>query len=189
MKSSELAYKVKLPHTKVKRWTREFLPPDPRAKLQSGYTREYSIDEAFDIFIGGHLVSELKFEMQDAKKILSGIKPFMLHFGLYPRHSELYPEMTLHKDVQSWEIHIFKNSNLGQFEFVCLGEISDEMVEPGVWLKKYRKIDWKSLDSVSESLGGGKSFDQFLPVENDYLEIRVLRISNLRRRFLEGLKA
>jgi hypothetical protein len=51
--------------------------------MQSGYTRQYSIDDAFKVFLGGHLVSTLKYTIPEAKKILHDLQKWLAGVGIY----------------------------------------------------------------------------------------------------------
>lgn len=51
--NSEFAQKLGSSHSKIERRVRELLRPDPKARMQSGYTRKYSLNEAFTVYIGG----------------------------------------------------------------------------------------------------------------------------------------
>lgn len=85
VKSSELAEKFdEYNALTIKRWIREFLPPDPAAGRQSGYTRQLTLDEAFTVYLGGHLVRTLKFKIQEARQIISDLEGFLLEKGLMP---------------------------------------------------------------------------------------------------------
>ncbi len=79
----ELADKLSINLAKWKRWSREFLPPDPLGGMQSGYTRQYSIDDAFKVFLGGHLVSAIKYTIPEAKKILHDLQEWLAGVGIY----------------------------------------------------------------------------------------------------------
>jgi hypothetical protein len=68
---------------KWKRWSREFLPPDPLGGLQSGYARQYNLDEAFTVFLGGHLVGDLKFTIPESRQILYDLKQWLLDHDFY----------------------------------------------------------------------------------------------------------
>lgn len=68
---------------KWKRWSREFLDPDPLGGLQSGYARQFSNKEAFQVFLGGYLVSELKFTISQARQILSDLHAWLSRHYLY----------------------------------------------------------------------------------------------------------
>lgn len=79
--SRELAQKLNINLAKWKRWSREFLPPDPLGGMQSGYARQYRPDDAFTVLLGGHLVSELKFAIPEAKTILADLHPWLREKG------------------------------------------------------------------------------------------------------------
>ena len=68
---------------KWKRWSREFLPPDPLGGLQSGYARQYNLDEAFTVFLGGHLVGDLKFTIPESRQILHDLEQWLLDHEFY----------------------------------------------------------------------------------------------------------
>ncbi|MBW2613344.1 MAG: hypothetical protein JRD49_03240 [Deltaproteobacteria bacterium] len=63
--------------SKWKRWSREFLPPDPLGGMQSGYARQYTPDQAFTVYMGGHLVSALNFSIAEVKQILEDLTPWL----------------------------------------------------------------------------------------------------------------
>lgn len=77
----ELSDRLGVPLARWKRWAREFLPPDPLGGLQSGYARHYSIDQAFTVYLAGHLVSRSKFSIPEARKILSDLEPWFAAEG------------------------------------------------------------------------------------------------------------
>ncbi|MCG6894548.1 MAG: MerR family transcriptional regulator [Desulfobacteraceae bacterium] len=62
---------------KWKRWSREFLAPDPLGGLQSGYARQYSPDDAFQLFLAGYLVSSAGFTIPDTRQVLQDLRPLM----------------------------------------------------------------------------------------------------------------
>jgi len=66
---------------KWKRWSREFLPPDPLGGMQSGYARQYTPDEAFTVYLGGHLVADLNFTIPGARQILQDLLPWRSESG------------------------------------------------------------------------------------------------------------
>ena len=66
-----------------KRWSREFIPPDPLGGMQTGYARQYHPDEAFNVHLGGHLVSDLKFAIPEAKQILADLQGWLADNGFY----------------------------------------------------------------------------------------------------------
>ncbi len=66
---------------KWKRWSREFLPPDPLGGMQSGYARQYTPDEAFTVYLGGHLVADLHFTIPAVRQILTDLAEWLAENG------------------------------------------------------------------------------------------------------------
>ncbi len=79
----DLSSKLGINLAKWKRWSREFLPPDPLGGMQSGFARHYSIDDAFTVFLGGHLVADHKFSIPEARRILQDLRPWLEGAGVY----------------------------------------------------------------------------------------------------------
>jgi hypothetical protein len=79
----ELSHRLGINLARWKRWSREFLPPDPLGGIQSGYARQYNPDEAFTVFFGGYLVGNLKFSIPEAKRILADLQVWLLEHGFY----------------------------------------------------------------------------------------------------------
>lgn len=77
----ELAIKFKINPAKWKRWSREFLAPDPLGGMQSGYARQYHPDQVFTVYFGGYLVAHLKFTIPEAKKILADLEKWLHENG------------------------------------------------------------------------------------------------------------
>lgn len=85
----ELSTRLGIKLCKWKRWSREFLPPDPLGGMQSGYARQYSLDDAFNVYMGGYLVAELKFSIPEARQVLSDLREWMLSHGFFTYHDQL----------------------------------------------------------------------------------------------------
>lgn len=81
--SKHLADKLNINLAKWKRWSREFLAPDPLGGLRSGYARQFSYRDAFIVFIGGYLVGKLNFSIPQARQILSDINPWLKAKGFF----------------------------------------------------------------------------------------------------------
>jgi hypothetical protein len=79
-----LSEKLDIPLSKIRRWTKELLPPDPKATRRSGYKREFSNNDGFFIYLGGHMVSELGFTFDGARKALEILTDWLLFNGLVP---------------------------------------------------------------------------------------------------------
>lgn len=60
-----------------KRWSREFLPPDPLAGRQSGYARQYYLNDAFLVFLGGHMVGALRLSIPEARQIMTDLESWL----------------------------------------------------------------------------------------------------------------
>jgi hypothetical protein len=90
-----------------KRWSREFLPPDPLGGLQSGFARQYSLPEAFQVYLGGHLVADLKFSIPKTKIILADLKEWVTtQFFSYTLPEK---QSLVQKSVKEYRIYIFMN--------------------------------------------------------------------------------
>jgi len=66
----ELSTRLEVPLSRWKRWSREFLPPDPLGGLQSGFARQYSVRDAFVVYVAGYLVSSHGYSIPEARQIL-----------------------------------------------------------------------------------------------------------------------
>ena len=78
----QMAARLDINLSRWKRWSREFLPPDPIGGLQSGLARQYSVTEAFIVYLGGYLVASLNFSIPEARTILKDLQPFLDSLGL-----------------------------------------------------------------------------------------------------------
>ncbi len=75
--SRDLSRMLRIPLNRWKRWSREFLPPDPLGGLQSGYARQFSPREAFLVYLGGFLVSGLGFSIPQARQVIEDLSGWM----------------------------------------------------------------------------------------------------------------
>jgi len=73
----ELSKRLGIPLNRWKRWSREFLPPDPLGGHQSGYARQYSLKDAFYVYLAGYLVSVLGFSIPEARQILHDLNGWL----------------------------------------------------------------------------------------------------------------
>ena len=74
----DLSARLGIPLSRWKRWSREFLPPDPLGGHQSGYARQYSTKDAFLVYLAGFLVSTLGFSIPAARQILHDLTPWLI---------------------------------------------------------------------------------------------------------------
>lgn len=70
----------------IERWAAEFLERNPLVGQGLGRRRYYSFDQAVKIWIGGHLVSDLKFKIEGAQKVLNDLFPWLERKGWLPSH-------------------------------------------------------------------------------------------------------
>jgi len=163
---------------KWKRWSREFLPPDPLGGLQSGYARQYNLDEAFTVYLGGHLVGDLKFTIPEARQILHDLHRWLVDHDFYFDFSgTANPLNQSEPPVQNYQIAIISTNipaaDLTGLSYRSKAIISSDSVEfNGLPMQQERFIEsWvRAPDSAAAPLH----------VES----YRVLNISVLRRAFL-----
>ncbi len=161
---------------KVRRWAREFLGPDPKATMRSGYTRELTLEGAFEVFMGGHLVSGLGFQIYEAKTIIEELRGLIKAKGFYP--GKIYSEVrSKNPDIVFVHVHIMRPwKGLGLFyelrEF--FGQPSEELdgEDSVIVMEKYRK----TILSVKGTL-------------SDWRNVRVLGVTELLMNFNHSLKA
>ena len=68
-------------HTQIKRWAVAFLKPDRASGQHSGIPRTYRLEQALRIFLGGYLVRDLKFTMDESKNILNDVTTWLKNKG------------------------------------------------------------------------------------------------------------
>lgn len=177
-KNSDLAQLLDKPNTKVRRWAKEFLPPDPKATIQSGYARQHTLRDAFIIYLGGFLVSDLHYIAYAARQILTDLNGWLEKRGIYPDLK--YNENIDGIPIKSWKIDIMPRIPSG-FHYNAIG-IVERKVE------RHKKRNVKIRKYIEEPIipeGYGKGF------QYDDANVRVLRISWLVEIFkskIEGKK-
>lgn len=120
-----LSEKLGISLTKVRRWTKEFLPPDPKATRRSGYTREISNNDAFFVCLGGYIVSTLGFSFYQAQAILEILKPWFFRMGLVPDANLLKEREGIEKEIRRGiEIFIYSSPDSDEFGILVDGVIS-----------------------------------------------------------------
>lgn len=131
--SRELSHRLGINLAKWKRWSREFLPPDPLGGMQSGYARQYNTDQAFTVFLGGHLVGDLKFSIPEARQILQDLNNWLSKTGfLFDLRGHFVSHKGLAALIQKYIIFIRhgKGTDNGfKFIYTVRGIISDEPVQ------------------------------------------------------------
>ena len=98
----ELSERLAIRLSKWKRWSREFLPPDPLGGMQSGYARQYTLDQAFTVYLCGHLVAGLHFRTPEAKQIVQELNPWI------NTHKTAFVGKSTEKAFEDTQVYIFK---------------------------------------------------------------------------------
>ena len=179
--NQELSRKLNINLARWKRWSREFLPPDPLGGLQSGYARQYNPDEAFTVFLGGYLVADLKFTIPQARLILHDLHNWLVEHKFYFDYAGSVPSKKENSlIIEYYQISICRpadadTSDSGFFYFTK-GVVADELIDVnGIAVRQERFIEL--------SINSGKTA---API-NEAASYRVLNISILRNRFLSSL--
>ena len=108
----ELSDRLSIRLSRWKRWSREFLPPDPLGGLQSGFARQYSLEEAFHVYLGGHMVADLKFSIPETKIILEDLKEWVKsRYFSYPSSEE---QPLVRQSAKEYRIYVFMNHEPAQ---------------------------------------------------------------------------
>lgn len=172
----ELSERLATKLSKWKRWSREFLPPDPLGGMQSGYARQYAIDQAFTVFLGGYLVAELHFSIPEAKQIVQELGPWI------KSHKTAFVGITTETPLKDTQVYIFKqlssSSERAAFAYLEKKSLSDEPYDtddPYTRQEVYRE---KPIP-VTAPINGLYKTDNL-----DKMDSRILYISRLYGRFM-----
>lgn len=173
----ELSQKLNINLARWKRWSREFLPPDPLGGMQSGYARQYSIDNAFTVYLGGHLVGELKYTIPEAKKILEDLKKWLKDNGLYINTKNPNKTGKDAKDlVKEYIIFILRENDLknnsGSFSYRIRGIINNIPIE----YNEYRVREERYIEEYIRMGERNK-------IDNNIESERMLKITKIHRYF------
>lgn len=176
----ELSEKLGINLAKWKRWSRELLPPDPLGGLQSGYARQYNPADAFTVYLGGHLIADLKYTVPESKQILTDLHDWLFRQGFFfdPIQSALNPD--IRHLIQAYQIFIQQNTEpvngLCEFHYLIRGFISMEQTEyKGFSVNQ----EFRSETTLPEM--------QTFPPLHMWHHAKLLNISAVRNRFLTSL--
>ena len=98
-----LSEKLSLPLTKIRRYTKEVLPPDLEATQSSGKSRKLSLREAFKIYLCAHMITKMGLLMEDVKKILADLDPWLEQNGHYPDVPPPKPDEIIDVDMEGFQ--------------------------------------------------------------------------------------
>lgn len=176
----ELSEHLAIRLSKWKRWSREFLPPDPLGGMQSGYARQYTLDQAFTVFLGGHLVADLHFSIPEAKQIVQELTPW-IH-----SHKPSFTGKTTEKVFETTKVYIFKqivSPDQGiAFTYLEKKRLFDEPFAAGGLHARQEVYIEKPIPVVTPANNLGES-DRM-----DKMDSRILYVSRLYDRFIAGIK-
>ena len=137
-----LSQGLKINLAKWKRWSREFLPPDPLGGMQSGYARQYNPDQAFSVYLGGLLVADLKFTIPEARQILQDLQTWLAEKGFCFNASRKILPGTGENEIVKKYILLIEGGKPedGRFDFIYTvrGMISRE------------PVDYKGIEIIEE---------------------------------------
>ena len=168
--SKYLSKMLDIKPAKWKRWAREFLDADPLGGYQSGYARQFSYKDAFLVFLGGHLVSEQKFSIPDARQILHDLDGWLKNNGLYA-----LPDPT-HLPLQHpRHIYLYKSPS-GKIAYAVRTIIKRETVS-----ELNQKVEYYTLERIGS---GAEPW-----TEDQITHARIIGIHTLYRFFIERISA
>jgi hypothetical protein len=180
--NKELSQAFQINLAKWKRWSREFLPPDPLGGLQSGYARQYNLDEAFRVFLGGHLVGDLKYTIPESRQILDDLHHWLIEHNFYFDFSgDSDRSQASRQSVQNYQIAIVPRKIPGGrtagFSYWITAVLSNEAGDLDDHQIRRERVHELSIGppEAVPSLTGVESYC-------------VLNINALRRNFLNGLQ-
>jgi hypothetical protein len=181
----ELSNRLKINIARWKRWSREFLPPDPLGGLQSGYARQYNLNDAFTVFIGGYLVKDLDFAIPEAKQILLDLRASFIEMGFLESFDEVSkPHTKTHHMVKHYQIYITKVSGAllghGDLHYRVRGVIEEEIIN--ILDEPVRQTRYLETIPNKNSVE-----DNYAPM--DILPVKVVPISALFDYFMTTLAA
>ena len=187
-----------IPLFKIRRWTKELLPPDPKATRRSGYARELSKNDGFMVYLGGYLVSVLSLAFAEALAVIKSLTPWLEQNGLLP---DIHPDACREgadRKVKSYIIKIIRTNNPLEWMIFAEGEISRKSTfggsagsNPGIACNKiitesirYNILDWLDIcafekveRSKEKSIPEDKDLEKQIPVSR-LLEIFLKDVLN-----------
>ena len=179
--NQELAHRFDINLARWKRWSREFLPPDPLGGLQSGYARQYNVDQAFTVYVGGFLVGELKFTIPEARRILVDLHSWLVTHQFYTDYSRRNPPGIENSPaILYYQIAIGRSAAAGNAEagffYVFRGVMAGEVKDlNGIAVRQERYVESTvNLETKATPMLTTAGYC-------------VLNISVLRKRFLNSL--
>jgi hypothetical protein len=177
----DLSKRLGINLAKWKRWSREFLPPDPLGGMQSGYARQYHPDQAFTVFLGGHLVADLKFSIPEARHIMQDLKSWFSDKGFFfEPNGYLVSDDGVDVLIQKYIIFIRREKGTGnrfKFVYTIRGIISNEPV-------LHNGFDVMKKLYVETPLNGGA---EKVITEGNMNVVKILNITGILNVFVDAV--
>ena len=175
--SNQLSERLGIGLSKWKRWAREFLAPDPLGGLQSGFARQFSLKDAFHVYLAGCLVADLKFSIPETRQILSDLNSWLKKTGFSQLH--ISRDTASKSDSPFFRIYIIATSS-NRFAYTIRAVERPEALDPPMAGRQRESYTFAFVSAADDSD----------PIACDKVETaRVLGISTIYRNFLEKLKA
>jgi hypothetical protein len=156
--------------SKWKRWSREFLDPDPLGGYQSGYPRQFSTKDAFRVYLGGFLVADLKFTIPEARQILSDLNVWLKKKRMYS-----VPVRNIITTAESYHIYIYRMDQ-GKFGYTIRHIANQPFQTNGSLCQEHFDLEFIGF---SETL---RDMDEFT-------HARVVYINTLYQKFLSRVNS
>ncbi|MCJ7773573.1 MAG: hypothetical protein MUP22_10635 [Desulfobacterales bacterium] len=169
----ELSGKLGISLAKWKRWSREFLPPDPLGGMQSGFARQYYFDDAFYVMLGGHLVGHLHYSVYEARHIIEALKDWIIEKGFSQDPLQLHEGRPLEPPVTKYRIFIQRQylaeKNKPDFLYRIRGIIYDKPVEHnGIEAREERYVETVVGSVGKTSREYGTDYEKILDISDLY---------------------
>ena len=110
LSARDLSQRFNDPVDTIKRWNREFLPPDPTSGRQAGRARMFTPDESLTLYFAGYLIRIEGYGINETGQILSDLKPWLLEKKLMPSSIGL-------KRLPQYELFIQKRTGEDFFRY------------------------------------------------------------------------
>jgi hypothetical protein len=169
----ELSEKLGINLGKWKRWSREFLPPDPLGGMQSGFARQYYFSDAFNVMLGGHLVGDLHFSVYEARKVIEILKGWLLEKGFYQDPGKMHERQSSEPQIIRYMIyirHIFwPEKKQTAFSFKIRGIIFDKLIQHnGIEAREERYVE--TVIGLEDKVSGeeGIGYEKILDISALY---------------------
>lgn len=176
----EISEKLGINLAKWKRWSRELLPPDPLGGLQSGYARQYNPADAFTVYLGGHLIADLKYTVPESKQILADLHDWLIRQGFFFDPVPPVQNPDIRPLIRAYQIFIQPDTEPVDrpygFHYIIRGVISTEPAE-------YRSFSVNQEFQVETTLPKQQTF----PPVYSWHHAKLLNISALHHHFITSL--